>query len=256
VPPADGARVTGWPTQVGYVPALAVVGCFALAVALTAARIPVAVRSARAAAGGGILAILVVDLLPDTLAGAREEGIALWLVVVLVWGTFGLVGASRASHRHTMPDATPALLSVHGLVEGVVVGAGAGVNVVLGLPALLGMAIHKSVEGVDLALYLRTAEPGPAGRLALLDPGRRRVSWLTLNAAAPLAGVAAGHTFALPHSAVAVGTSMLSGLLLHVVFQTCVDLLEAPARRAPWLVFAGAFAATLLLAKFATYLSR
>ncbi|MEO5665510.1 MAG: hypothetical protein ABIR39_19770 [Nocardioides sp.] len=247
--------MTAWPTQVAYVPALAAVGCFALAVALTAGRIPVAIQRARAAAGGGILAILVVDLIPEALAGAREEGIALWLVVVLVWGTFGLVGVSRASHRHAVPDATPALLSVHGLVEGVVVGAGAGVNVVLGVPALLGMAIHKSVEGFDLAMYLRTAEAGPAGRLALLVPAGRRVSWLTLNAVAPLAGVAAGHAFAVPHSAVAVGMSMLSGLLLHVVFRTCVDLLEAPARQAPWLVFAGAFAATLLLAKFATHLS-
>lgn len=204
------------------------------------------------AAGGGVLAIVVADLIPDILANAREEGIALWLLGALGLGTFVMVGAWRGHHskrvHDRVSDITPAFLSVHGLVEGIVVGAGAGVNVVFGLPALVGMVIHKAVEGVDLALYLRMPENVEGGALVPENIGRRRIGWLTLNAAAPLAGVLGAQTLPLPQIPFAVGMSMLSGLLLQVVIRICHDQLTAPVRRWPWLAFSGAFAVTLLLA--------
>jgi zinc transporter ZupT len=248
-----------WPLQLGYVTALVVVGTVALVVALATVRLPFAMRLARLAAGGSILAILVVDLIPDTLADAREEGIDLWLVVVIGLSVFGILGAWRGYHgRRHHPhagDGMPALLSVHGLVEGVAAGAGAGLNAVVGMPALLGLAIHKSVEGVDLALYLRTPLPAASSALATAEPRRRSFSWLTLNALAPLTGVVAAQTLPLPQVSFAVCMSVISGLLLHVVLRICLDQLAAPVRRAPWLTFSAAFAATTLFAVGASRLA-
>jgi zinc transporter ZupT len=231
------------PTGIGYVPALAVACCCAFVVAIVAARTPISVVPARAAAGGGILAILVTDLLPGALADAREQGIALWMVGLLVWGTFGLARAARAGTRHALPGAAPALLSAHGLVEGAVAGASTGVNVVLGLSAVVSIALHKAFEGVDLALYLR-AEGARA----------RPAPWLAMNAAAPIAGVLIAHVLVLPSIPIVVAMSMVAGLLLHVVFQICLDQLAAQTPRGAWLAFATAFVVIVSVTELATRL--
>jgi len=143
-----------------------------------------------AAAGGALLIIAGLHLLPDAWAGARSARIWPGLVPIAAVAAFAAVGlAARAGcgcHEHKEQASgagTAAALAIHRFLEGAAVALAGSAAVALALAA------HAFGEGLATGALL-------GGR-----PRRRVAGWLALMCLSPVIGAAAADAFPVPAAA-------------------------------------------------------
>ena len=196
-----------------------------LAVGAAAAFVPGLDRTqAQASAGGLLLALVALDLVPDAVADGRQAGqpAAVLVPVATVVAAVGYAVLGRFA-RTCCAAVSGAALAGHGCAEGLLLGLGLGLAPAAAPWLAAVFALHKAAEGFALVAGL----PSPRSRLA----------WLAVAAAAPATGAALGATVDLPEVTVPWVTVLLAGMLAAVGAHLARPALRAPGatRALPWL---------------------
>ncbi|MEU0721808.1 hypothetical protein ABZ498_32105 [Streptomyces lavendulocolor] len=169
-----------------------------------------------AVAGGALLVISGMHLLPDAWDGAPAAGIPVWAVPVAAAASYLLAGALARKGCPCEPQkaggiATAAAVAVHRFLEGSALALG-------GSPAVAAaLAVHAFAEGLA------------AGALLGSQPRRRTAGWLTVMCLSPLAGAWAAGFQSLP----AAADPLLIALVAGVLGQAALVSLKAASRHAP-----------------------
>jgi hypothetical protein len=182
------------------------------------------------AAGGALLVIAGLHLLPDAWSAARGAGVPVWVVPAATVASFALGGAAvrrgcacQASRHRAGGAGAAAALAAHRLLEGAALTLAASVTVTIAL------AVHALAEGLA------------AGTLLSASSRRARVAYLTVMCAAPATGAALTAAWHAPAGMQPVLPAIAAGVLGQAAR---ISLKAArPATTAP--VAAGAIAAAV-----------
>jgi ZIP family zinc transporter len=155
-----------------------------------------------AAAGGALLIVAGLHLLPDAWTAARAAGIWPLLVPVAAAAGFAVAGLAtrtgcgcREHQEQASGATTAAALAVHRFLEGAAVALAGSAAVALALAA------HAFGEGLA------------TGALLGGQPRRRVAGWLALMCLSPVIGAAAAGTFPVPEAAEPVLLALATGVL-------------------------------------------
>ncbi|MFF7976995.1 hypothetical protein [Streptomyces sp. NPDC007905] len=158
-----------------------------------------------AAASGILLAIAVLDLLPDAWDEAREAGLPQWAVPFTALASFAVTGAvTRLGCPCTRGRAggigAASGLAVHRFVEGAALALTSSIAVVAAL------LVHAAGEGLALAALLGT------------QPGRRVAPWIALACLSPVAGVFVAGAAPVPDSLLPLLLAVVAGVLAQAAW--------------------------------------
>lgn len=141
--------------------------------------------------GGVVVAVALLDVLPEGINGVDDTNLSTALVAA---GFLGFFLAERALVLHDRDEAVAALsgervgilgaagLSVHSFIDGLGIGFAFGVDSATGLLVFLAVISHDFADGLNTVSYVlrRSGNRGAA------------VRWLTIDALAPLLGAIVG----------------------------------------------------------------
>jgi zinc transporter ZupT len=196
--------------------ATAVLSCVAVMVIATVAGAMYASRGREqrvwlGISAGALLVIGMFHLLPDALDSAREQGLAMWAIVVTMATAFlaawcaGRAGCACGSDPARLNGTTSAAaLAVHRVLEGAALAFG-------GVAVAVGLAVHAAGEGVAVGALLR-------GRL---------VVWVTGMCVAPAVGVA----LAVAAPALGAAEPLMLAVAAGVLLEAARTSLDAAVRR-------------------------
>ncbi|HEU4706142.1 MAG TPA: ZIP family metal transporter [Solirubrobacterales bacterium] len=177
--------------------------------------------------GGVVVAVALLDVLPEGIKGVEDTDLATALVAA---GFLGFFLAERSLVLHDRDEAVAALagervgvlgaagLSVHSFVDGLGIGFAFGVDSATGLLVFLAVISHDFADGLNTVSYV------------LRRSGNRQaaVRWLTIDALAPLLGAVVGTVAHVSDHALGYALCVYCGIFLYI---GATDLLpEAHAR--------------------------
>lgn len=200
-----------------------------------------------ALSGGVVVAVALFDVLPEAVDAIGDVHRATTLVgvgfIVFFVAERGLVLHHRddpeQARAHSQVGALGAGgLSVHSFLDGLAIGLAFDVSTSTGLLVFLAVITHDFADGLNTVSFI--LRQGSDRRLA--------VRWLTVDAAAPLAGALVGTGLSVSESTLGHLLAVYAGFFL---FMGATDLLPE-AHRHPSLartaLTVGGFAAILLVA--------
>lgn len=189
------------------------------------------------AAGGALLVIAGLHLIPDAWSGARQAGIGWWTIPGAAVASFLLAGVvmrrgcACQSDREAMGGAgAAAALAGHRLLEGAVL------IVAASIPVTIAFTVHALAEGMS------------AGTLLGAGSRRRLGAWLTVMCVAPAAGAALAGIWPVPGSVQPVLLAAAAGVLAGAARISLGAVLPRASSMAAALVAAAVTAAAVLVA--------
>jgi ZIP family zinc transporter len=177
--------------------------------------------------GGVVVAVALLDVLPEGLGAVGDDNLATVLVAA---GFLGFFLAARILVLHDREEAVAALgtdrvgvlgaagLSVHSFLDGLGIGLAFGVDSATGLLVFLAVISHDFADGLNTVSYV------------LRRSGNRQaaVKWLTIDALAPLLGAVVGSQASISDHTLGYALCVYCGIFLYI---GAVDLLpEAHAQ--------------------------
>ncbi|MFI6350904.1 ZIP family metal transporter [Streptomyces sp. NPDC050560] len=185
-------------------------------------------------AGGLMLGVVGLDLLPEALEGAGEEVYGVPAALLLFVGGFlaahvieRLLALRQAEHGAHTPEQVPqvgmgaaAAMVGHSIADGVAIGASFQVGEAMGLTVALAVISHDFADGFNT--YTVTSAYGNARRKAL--------AMLFADAAAPVVGAASTLLFHIPARALGCYLGFFGGVLLYIA---AAEILPEASHRHP-----------------------
>jgi ZIP family zinc transporter len=199
--------------------------------------------------GGVVVAVALLDVLPEGLEGVADVHLATALVAA---GFLGFFFVERMLVLHDREDAVETLsgervgvlgaagLSAHSFLDGLGIGFAFGVDSATGLLVFIAVISHDFADGLNTVSYV------------LRRSGNRRaaVKWLTIDALAPLVGAIVGSQVAVSEVTLGYILCVYCGIFLYI---GASDLLPEAHSHPSWarvgltaLGFAAIFAVTRL----------
>jgi zinc transporter ZupT len=180
--------------------------------------------------GGVVVAVALLDVLPEGISGLENVDLATALVAA---GFLGFFLAERLLVLHNREEAVETLgsdqvgvlgaagLSVHSFIDGLGIGFAFGVDSATGLLVFLAVISHDFADGLNTVSYV------------LRRSGDRRaaVRWLTIDALAPLAGAIVGSLAAVSDHTLSYVLCVYTGIFLYI---GATDLLPEAHAQASW----------------------
>jgi zinc transporter, ZIP family len=180
--------------------------------------------------GGVVVAVALLDVLPEGLRGIGDDKLATTLVAA---GFLGFFLAERLLVLHNRADAVEALagervgvlgaagLSVHSFIDGLGIGFAFGVDSTTGLLVFLAVISHDFADGLNTVSYV------------LRRSGNRRaaVRWLTIDALAPLLGAIVGTQASISDHTLGYVLCLYCGIFLYI---GATDLLPEAHAQGSW----------------------
>ncbi|WMX47683.1 ZIP family metal transporter [Streptomyces roseicoloratus] len=171
-------------------------------------------------AGGLMLGVVGLDLLPEALEAAGEKVFGVPQALLLFVGGFllahvveRLLAVRRAAHGAGADERAPqvgltaaAAMVLHSLMDGVALGAAFQVSGGMGVTVALAVITHDFADGFNT--YTITSLYGNARRKA--------VAMLVADAVAPIAGAALATLFTLPEELLGSYLGFFGGALLYL----------------------------------------
>jgi ZIP family zinc transporter len=165
--------------------------------------------------GGVVVAVALLDVLPEGLDAAGDDNLATVLVAA---GFLGFFLAARTLVLHDRDEAVAALgsdrvgvlgaagLSVHSFLDGLGIGFAFGVDSATGLLVFLAVISHDFADGLNTVSYV------------LRRSGNRQaaVKWLTIDALAPLLGAIVGSQASISDHALGYALCVYCGIFLYI----------------------------------------
>ncbi|HEV2858303.1 MAG TPA: ZIP family metal transporter [Solirubrobacterales bacterium] len=177
--------------------------------------------------GGVVVAVALLDVLPEGLDAVDDTNLATVLVAA---GFLGFFLAARLLVLHDRDEAVAALggekvgvlgaagLSAHSFLDGLGIGFAFGVDSATGLLVFLAVISHDFADGLNTVSYV------------LRRSGDRQsaVKWLTIDALAPLLGAIVGTQATISDHALGYVLCVYCGIFLYI--GACDLLPEAHAQ--------------------------
>lgn len=177
--------------------------------------------------GGVVVAVALLDVLPEGLEAVSDDNLATVLVAA---GFLGFFLAARILVLHDRDEAMETLggervgvlgaagLSAHSFMDGLGIGFAFGVDSATGLLVFLAVISHDFADGLNTVSYV------------LRRSGNRQaaVRWLAIDALAPLLGAIVGSQISISDQDLGYALCVYCGIFLYI---GAVDLLpEAHAQ--------------------------
>ena len=180
--------------------------------------------------GGVVVAVALLDVLPEGIDGLGDANLATALVAA---GFLGFFLAERLLTLHNRDEAVAALagervgvlgaagLSIHSFIDGLGIGFAFGVDSTTGLLVFVAVISHDFADGLNTVSYV------------LRRTGDRRAAtrWLTIDALAPLAGAIVGSLAAVSDQTLSYVLCVYCGIFLYI---GATDLLPEAHAQASW----------------------
>ncbi len=180
--------------------------------------------------GGVVVAVALLDVLPEGLKGLGDDNLATALVAA---GFLGFFLIERLLVMHDRAETMAALggervgvlgaagLSVHSFIDGLGIGFAFGVGSTTGLLVFLAVISHDFADGLNTVSYV------------LRRSGNRRaaVRWLTIDALAPLAGAIVGTAISISDHTLGYVLCVYCGVFLYI---GAADLLPEAHAQGSW----------------------
>lgn len=181
--------------------------------------------------GGVVVAVALLDVLPEGINGIRDTNLATALVAA---GFLGFFLVERLLVLHNRDEAMAALagervgvlgaagLSVHSFLDGLGIGFAFGVDSATGLLVFAAVVSHDFADGLNTVSYV------------LRRSGSRKaaVRWLTIDALAPLLGAIVGSLVAISDHDLGYVLCIYCGIFLYI---GACDLLPEAHAQASWM---------------------
>lgn len=164
-----------------------------------------------ALAAGVVLGVAVFDLIPEAMAlaaghwsdralvGCIGIGLGLYMLLDRLLGRPNSVPADWRAHLG------PATLTLHSFLDGMGIGLAFQIDDRAGWLVALAVLTHDLADGVNTVTLCLAAQAQGAAR-----------RWLVLNGAAPLVGVVAGTSIAIPGAMLAPLLAVFAGVFLYI----------------------------------------
>jgi len=180
--------------------------------------------------GGVVVAVALLDVLPEGIDGVADVDLATALVAA---GFLGFFLAERMLVLHNRDEAMEALsgervgalgaagLSVHSFLDGLGIGFAFGVDSATGLLVFIAVISHDFADGLNTVSYV------------LRRSGNRRaaVKWLAIDALAPLLGAIVGTQIAVSDLTLGYILCVYCGIFLYI---GATDLLPEAHAQGSW----------------------
>jgi zinc transporter, ZIP family len=180
--------------------------------------------------GGVVVAIALLDVLPEGIEGVEDLDLATALVAA---GFLGFFLAERMLVLHDREEAVETLagervgvlgaagLSAHSFLDGLGIGFAFGVDSATGFLVFIAVISHDFADGLNTVSYV------------LRRSGNRRaaVKWLTIDALAPLLGAIVGSQIAVSDHTLGYVLCVYCGIFLYI---GASDLLPAAHAHGSW----------------------
>jgi zinc transporter, ZIP family len=180
--------------------------------------------------GGIVVAVALLDVLPEGIDGVEDVDLAPALVAA---GFLGFFLAERMLVLHNRDEAVETLsgervgalgaagLSVHSFLDGLGIGFAFGVDPATGLLVFVAVISHDFADGLNTVSYV------------LRRSGNRRaaVKWLAIDALAPLLGAIVGTQIAVSDLTLGYILCVYCGIFLYI---GATDLLPEAHAQGSW----------------------
>lgn len=180
--------------------------------------------------GGVVVAVALLDVLPEGIGDLEDDNLATALVAA---GFLGFFFVERLLVLHDRDEAVAALagervgilgaagLSLHSFLDGLGIGFAFGVDSTTGLLVFVAVISHDFADGLNTVSYV------------LRRSGNRSaaVKWLTIDALAPLAGAIVGSQVAVSDHTLGYILCVYCGIFLYI---GATDLLPEAHAQASW----------------------
>ncbi|HEX6456630.1 MAG TPA: ZIP family metal transporter [Solirubrobacterales bacterium] len=180
--------------------------------------------------GGVVVAVALLDVLPEGLKGIEDPDLGTALVAA---GFLGFFLAERMLVLHDRDEAVATLggervgvlgaagLSVHSFLDGLGIGFAFGVDSATGLLVFLAVVSHDFADGLNTVSYV------------LRRSGNRRaaVRWLAIDALAPLLGAIVGTQASVSDNTLGYILCVYCGIFLYI---GAADLLPEAHAQSSW----------------------
>lgn len=180
--------------------------------------------------GGVVVAVALLDVLPEGIDGVEDVDLATALVAA---GFLGFFLAERMLVLHNRDEAMETLsgervgalgaagLSVHSFLDGLGIGFAFGVDSATGLLVFIAVISHDFADGLNTVSYV------------LRRSGNRRaaVKWLAIDALAPLLGAIVGTQIAVSDLTLGYILCVYCGIFLYI---GATDLLPEAHAQGSW----------------------
>jgi len=180
--------------------------------------------------GGVVVAVALLDVLPEGIESLEDDNLATALVAA---GFLGFFLVERLLVLHDRDEAVAALagervgvlgaagLSLHSFLDGLGIGFAFGVDPTTGLLVFVAVISHDFADGLNTVSFV------------LRRSGNRRAAakWLTIDALAPLAGAIVGSQVAVSDHTLGYVLCAYCGIFLYI---GATDLLPEAHAQASW----------------------
>jgi ZIP family zinc transporter len=180
--------------------------------------------------GGVVVAVALLDVLPEGLKGVADDNLATALVAA---GFLGFFLAERMLVLHDRDEAVATLagervgilgaagLSAHSFLDGLGIGFAFGVDSTTGLLVFVAVVSHDFADGLNTVSFV------------LRRSGNRRAAarWLAIDALAPLLGAVLGSQIAISDRSLGYALCVYCGIFLYI---GASDLLPEAHAHASW----------------------
>ena len=180
--------------------------------------------------GGVVVAVALLDVLPEGLKGVDDANLSTALVAA---GFLGFFLVERLLVLHNRDEAMAALageqvgilgaagLSIHSFLDGLGIGFAFGVDSTTGLLVFLAVVSHDFADGLNTVSYV------------LRRSGNRQaaIRWLTIDALAPLLGAIVGTQASISDQDLGYVLCIYCGIFLYI---GAADLLPEAHAQASW----------------------
>jgi zinc transporter ZupT len=206
-----------------------------------AIRWPKRIEVLMALAGGVVLAAALVDLLPEAVTQATDQGMSPRVPIgATLIGYLIFYGAERFVHRHgTIDGPDPAGLTgaagfvVHSFFDGLAIGLGFKIDSGVGILVALAVIGHDFSDGLTTVSYLASHR----------HPESRSWRFLLADALAPVCGALFVLAVPVPDAVFPIALGFFSGLFVYAATTNLLPAAaELPIREALPLTLAGAAA--------------
>lgn len=199
-----------------------------------------------ALSGGVVVAVALFDVLPESFASVGD-GQRVCMLVGLGFLAFFVAERGLVLHHRDEPEQARAHahvgalgaagLSAHSFIDGLGIGLAFGLDTATGLLVFLAVISHDFADGLNTVTFV----------LRQGDDRRRAMTWLGIDAVAPMLGAIVGASLSISQRSLGQLLAVYAGFFL---FMGATDLLphahEHPSYRRVLLTVAG-FAAVLAL---------
>ncbi len=212
------------------IPLAALTGVATLAGGWIALRLHHSLPAVIALSGGIVVAVALLDVLPEAIESVGDTRLVMSLVAVGFVAFFLAQKALVLHHRdeedqakaHHRVGAFGALgLSAHSFVDGLGIGLAFGLDSATGFLVFIAVISHDFADGLNTVSFV----------LRQSNDRRAAIRWLALDAAAPIAGAIIGSSLAISDASLGKLLALYAGFFLSM---GATDLLPEAHAHSSW----------------------